>query len=72
MGETQKAISTGKRQTLELRITKNFSRRPKANRCGSKSKMGASESDTSKESSVVVVENQSSEARRQAGPFTSI
>jgi hypothetical protein len=57
MGDNQKAISRGKRQTLQLRITKNFSRRSKANRYRSKSQMGASESIASKESSVVVVED---------------
>jgi hypothetical protein len=67
MGEDQKAISRGKRQTLQLRITKNFSRRSKANRCSSKSKMGASESTASEKSSVVVVQN--SKARHQARAF---
>ena len=57
MGETQKAISTGKCQRLQLRITKNFSRRSEADRCGSKSKMGASEGTASKESCIVVVED---------------
>jgi hypothetical protein len=57
MGEDQKAISRAKRQTLQVRTTKNFSRRSKANRCCSKSQTGASESTAIKESSVVVVDD---------------
>jgi hypothetical protein len=53
----KKTISRAKRQTLQVRTTKNFSRRSKANRCCSKSQTGASESTAIKESSVVVVDD---------------
>src|SRR5207248_11569908 len=73
MGEDQKAVARGKRQTLQLRITKNLSRRSKANRCSSKSKMGTSESTASEESSVVVVQDSEFKGPGiKLGPFASV
>ena len=65
MGETQKAISTGKCQALQLRIAKDLSRGSEANRCSRKSKMGASEGPANEESSIVT------EEVRRRGPASS-
>jgi hypothetical protein len=54
MGEVQEAVHPVKCQIFQFRITQDFSRRQKADRCGSTSKMGTSESTTSKDSRVVV------------------
>ena len=63
MGEVQETIASRKCQRFDVNFTKDFSRRSKADRCRSKSEMGASQSPASEESRISFPKSPNEEAR---------